>query len=199
MIKAYKSPRISVVIPVFNGGEKFRLCLESLESCIPSPAEIIVVADGESDGSWKYAQQKGYTTILIETTGGPAKARNEGAMKAAGDIILFIDADVTVSKDIIERVSEFFSSNTIAAAAMGSYDDAPFEKDHLSQYRNLLHHFTHQCANTNASTFWGACGAIRRDVFISSGGFNESYTLPCIEDIELGYRLKRERINSSSP
>ena len=136
------------------------------------------------------AERCGYTTILIETTGGPAKARNKGAMRASGDIILFIDADVTVSKDIIERVSDFFTSYTNAAATMGSYDDDPFEKDHLSQYRNLLHHFTHQCANTNASTFWGACGAIRRDVFISSGGFNESYTLPCIEDIELGYRLK---------
>jgi GT2 family glycosyltransferase len=103
---------------------------------------------------------------------------------------LFIDADVTVSKDIIERVSDFFISYPNAAAMIGSYDDNPFEKDHLSQYRNLLHHFTHQCANTEASTFWGACGAIRRDVFITSGGFNETYTLPCIEDIELGYRLK---------
>lgn len=190
MIKSCTSPSISVVVPVFKGGEKFRLCLDSLESCTPSPAEIIVVADGESDGSWKYAQQKGYTTILIKETGGPAKARNKGAMKAMGDIILFIDADVTVSKDLIERVSDFFTSYTDAAATIGSYDDDPFEKDHLSQYRNLLHHFTHQCANTNASTFWGACGAIRRDVFISSGGFNESYLLPCIEDIELGYRLK---------
>lgn len=190
MIKVHKSQRISVIVPVFNGGDKFRRCLDSLESCTPSPAEIIVVADGESDGSWKYAQQKGYTTILIETTGGPAKARNKGAMKATGDIILFIDADVTVSKDIIERVSDFFNSHINTAAIIGSYDDTPFEKDHLSQYRNLLHHFTHQCADTNASTFWGACGAIRRGVFISSGGFNESYTRPCIEDIELGYRLK---------
>ena len=42
-----------------------------------------------------------------------------------------------------------------------------------------------------ASTFWGACGAICRDVFLSLGGFDESYRQPSIEDIELGYRLKQ--------
>ncbi len=44
---------------------------------------------------------------------------------------------------------------------------------------------------TRASTFWGACGAIRRPVFQALGGFDEGYQKPCIEDIELGYRLKQ--------
>ena len=39
-------------------------------------------------------------------------------------------------------------------------------------------------------TFWGACGAVRRGVFLAVGGFDESYRKACIEDIELGYRLK---------
>ena len=37
----------------------------------------------------------------------------------------------------------------------------------------------------------GACGAIRRDIFLEMGGFDERYRQPCIEDIELGYRLKK--------
>ena len=77
------------------------------------------------------------------------------------------------------------------AAAIGSYDDAPGETNFLSQYKNLLHHYVHQTGNPEASTFWGACGAIRREVFLTMGGFNEEYSRPCIEDIELGYRLKR--------
>jgi GT2 family glycosyltransferase len=39
--------------------------------------------------------------------------------------------------------------------------------------------------------FWGACGAIRREAFWAVGGFDERYRYPSIEDIELGYRLKR--------
>src|SRR5262249_41295744 len=43
----------------------------------------------------------------------------------------------------------------------------------------------------NASTFWSGCGAIRREVFLSLGGFDAAYVRPSIEDIELGYRLAR--------
>jgi GT2 family glycosyltransferase len=69
---------------------------------------------------------------------------------------------------------------------IGSYDDAPSEDDFLSQYRNLFHHYNHQIANENASTFWGACGAIRRADFLAIGGFSDSL----LEDVELGYRLR---------
>jgi cellulose synthase/poly-beta-1,6-N-acetylglucosamine synthase-like glycosyltransferase len=51
----------------------------------------------------------------------------------------------------------------------------------------LFHHFVHQNGSVDASTFWGACGAIRRDIFLEIGGYNEAYR--SIEDIELGYRL----------
>ena len=56
--------------------------------------------------------------------------------------------------------------------------------------KNLFHHYTHQIASEEAFTFWGACGAIRREVFLSIGGFDESYRRPSIEDIELGYRIR---------
>jgi len=77
------------------------------------------------------------------------------------------------------------------AAVFGSYDDEPLEANFLSQYKNLFHHYVHQAAKEEASTFWGACGAIRREAFMAVGGFDESYHRPSIEDIDLGYRLKR--------
>jgi hypothetical protein len=72
---------------------------------------------------------------------------------------------------------------------VGSYDDAPESADFLSQYKNLMHHFVHQRSRREACTFWSGCGAIRREVFLEHGGFDESYERPAIEDIELGYRL----------
>jgi hypothetical protein len=48
----------------------------------------------------------------------------------------------------------------------------------------------HQHSNPKAVTFWSGCGAIRRQVFLDAGGFDENhYHAPAIEDIELGYRL----------
>lgn len=152
--------------------------------------EIIVVSDGDSDGSWRLAEAFGVSLIRLPESGGPAKARNIGAKSASGDILFFVDADVEVHLDTISKVAESFESNPQLAALIGSYDDAPGAPNFLSQYKNLIHHYTHQEAGLEASTFWGACGAIRRHIFEAVGGFDENYRRPCIEDIELGYRLK---------
>ena len=198
-------PSISIVVPVYNGGNAFRKCLVSLSRWLPQPAhlrtEVIVVSDGESDGSWRVAERfsaeefsdKGLSlkVIRLQESKGPARARNIGASKATGDIVFFVDADVEILPDTIERVARSFADDARLAALIGSYDDAPGAPNFLSQYKNLFHHYTHQTACLDASTFWGACGAVRRSVFQEVGGFDENYRKPCIEDIELGYRLKQ--------
>lgn len=182
-------PSVSIVIPVHNGGESFRRCLQKLSKASPAPYEVIVVADGDSDGSWKLAEDSGAQVIRLPMSGGPARARNAGAAAAKGDILFFVDADVEIYPDTVGQVVTAFQQNPDLAALIGSYDDAPGAPNFLSQYRNLLHHYVHQIGKKEAFTFWGACGAVRRDVFLSVHGFDESYRKPCIEDIELGYRL----------
>ena len=78
------------------------------------------------------------------------------------------------------------------AATFGSYDAHPRASGFVSQYRNLLHHFVHQTGRSEASTFWAGCGAVRRAAFAEVGGFDAArYGNASIEDIELGYRLRR--------
>jgi len=182
---------LSVVIPVHNGGENFRLCLSSLAAAFPAPSEIIVVADGDTDGSWRLAEEFGARVLRLSTRGGPAQARNLGAHAARGDILFFVDADVTIPPDAMRQVATAFAREPGLDALFGSYDDAPAAANFLSQYKNLFHHYVHQTASEEASTFWGACGAIRREVFLEVGGFDEQYRQPAIEDIALGYRLKQ--------
>jgi glycosyltransferase involved in cell wall biosynthesis len=186
-----KELTVSVIMPVHNGGTKFRMSLLSVAACTPSPEEIIVVADGDTDGSWRTAEELGMHVLRIPISGGPARARNLGADEAKGDILFFIDADVTIPQDAIRQVLGAFQHDPDLAAVFGSYDNAPFETNFLSQYKNLFHHYVHQRAKEEASTFWAACGAIRRKVFSEMGGFDKGYRRPSIEDIELGYRLRR--------
>lgn len=182
---------VAIIVPVYNGGGKFRASLDSIRRAVPPPDELIVVGDGDTDGSSQYAERARISIHRFPLPGGPGRARNLGASKAKSDILFFVDADVTVPEDIIRRVREIFSQHAEVAAVIGSYDDQPNETNFLSQYRNLLHHYVHQNGREEASTFWGACGAIRREAFLAIGGFDETYIKPSIEDIELGYRLKK--------
>ncbi len=185
--------QISVIIPVFNGGSTFGRCLAALWKSDYSDWECIVVDDGSTDNSVEIAQQFGARVVCSKRPkSGPAIARNLGAKSAQGDILFFIDADVLVKTETLSKVADVLGKADVPAACIGSYDDYPTEGNFLSQYRNLLHHFTHQTANEEATTFWTGCGAIRRQVFEEMEGFSTNFPRPSIEDIEFGYRLKAQ-------
>jgi hypothetical protein len=102
-----------------------------------------------------------------------------------------VDADVCVHPETVSQVASVFAADPGIDALFGSYDRHPGERNFLSQYKNLFHHFVHQQGSAEASTFWSGCGAIKRSLFLEMGGFDTSYGRPCIEDIELGARLRR--------
>jgi len=182
--------KISVVIPAYNGGMQLDACLDAIAHLSTPAAEVIVVDDGSDDGSIQRAAARGIRILPTSGRTGPAVARNVGAQAATGDILFFLDADVCAHEDAVERVAAAFADPSIDAV-IGSYDDNPSSRDFLSQYKNLMHCFVHQNAHSEASTFWSGCGAIRRDVFLAMSGFDASYKRPAIEDIELGYRLRK--------
>jgi len=188
-IKSHHDLNVSIIVPVHNGGLNFRRCLSSLRDLDSNAIEIIVVADGCNDDSPEAAAKAGVQVINLPESGGPARARNKGALQAKGKYLFFIDADVAVPSNAVTQVESAFQKDPELAAVIGSYDDSPDQINFLSQYKNLLHHYIHQMGHEEASTFWGACGAIRRDIFFEMGGFDETYLKPSIEDIELGYRL----------
>lgn len=184
---------ISVVVPVFNSFVELSACLDALSAASQKDVEIIVVDDGSTDRTPIVAAAHPQVRVVrMERNSGPAAARNRGASEARGRIILFVDADVVVALDSIDRVARTFAQHPEVAAVFGSYDAHPAAKGTVSQYRNLLHHYVHQNGNQEASTFWAGCGAIRRSVFDAVGGFDAArFRFPSIEDIELGVRLRR--------
>jgi glycosyltransferase involved in cell wall biosynthesis len=139
---------VSIVIPVYNGGESFQTCLASLQQLMPPETEVVVVVDGGTDSSEQRARSFGAKVATFETAGGPARARNRGAQVATGDILLFLDADVTIHADTLPQVMKIFEERSDVAAVIGSYDDAPGAPNFLSQYKNLFHHYTHQHPQT---------------------------------------------------
>ncbi len=192
-----RRPPLSVVIPANNGGPDFERCLRGLRDSTFAPAEIIVVDDASADRTAALAEAAGARVIRNPTRLGPAAARNIGAQAAASDLVFFLDADVALRPDALDRAIRRFEADPGLAGLFGSYDDDPSGPGLLSRFRNLLHHYVHQAGTfvddaRPARTFWTGCGAIRRDVFIEHGGFDpQLYRRPAIEDIELGYRITR--------
>jgi glycosyltransferase involved in cell wall biosynthesis len=184
-------PTVSVIVPVHNGGLNFRRCLESIMAATPPADEVIVVADGDTDGSWIAATGLGARVFRLPTQSGPARARNTGAREARSDILFFVDPEVIVPRNAMTIVASVFAQNLDVAAVFGSYDDSPVEGNFFSQYKNLFHYYVHQHAREEVSTFWSLCGAIRKSALFGVGGFDERYRESSVEDIELGHRLRK--------
>ncbi|MDP3724272.1 MAG: glycosyltransferase family 2 protein [bacterium] len=101
---------VSVIIPVYNEEETIEDALMSLNRQTRKPAEIIVVDDGSEDSSKLKVQSsklqlKTQNFIILEQQHkGPGAARNLGAKHAKGDILVFVDADMTFAPDFLEKL-----------------------------------------------------------------------------------------------
>ncbi|MBD2122026.1 glycosyltransferase family A protein [Trichocoleus sp. FACHB-262] len=191
--KAISHPFLSIVVPVYNGGEAFRACLSAIRRSHFQNWELIVVDDGSSDRSAQVASEFGATVLSThKPQSGPGFARNVGAQVAKGQYLCFIDADCEVNSQTFSHLAEVLRRDLTLDAVFGSYDDAPKATNFVAQYKNLLHHYTHQTGCEDASTFWAGCGAVKRSTFLALGGFDtQRYPRPSIEDIDLGYRIKQ--------
>jgi len=191
------SPVLSVIVPVRNSVSEFQQCLRALSFCRDDDIELIVVDDCSTENIRSIAEQHGVRYFRLPQWSGPAAARNLGVRKAAGEIIVFVDADVLVVPSTLQTIREEFERNPEVAALFGSYDDAPACLDFWSSFKNLMHYSVHQSSRPEATTFWAGCGAIRKKAFGDVGGFDAvRYPEASIEDIDLGIRLvqRREKI-----
>lgn len=177
----------SVIVPAFEAREYLGTCIEGLLAAGFAREEIICVDDGSSDGTSQLLKELGLEPLVLERNGGAARARNIGALQSGSDILFFVDADVVVHENARSLILDFFEHEADYAAIFGCYDNAPAGDTRVNRFRNLLHRHVHVEAAGDAVTFWSGCGAIRRPVFESVGGFDSSQRM--MEDVKLGLQL----------
>ncbi len=183
---------ISVIMPTVFWTGTFERCAQrilSLMSASTSNVEVVFVFDGDAPAAPAWLDRPGVTIVTTGVRSGPAVARNLAAQSARGEILFFVDADVELASDAIECVQAAFDADHDMVGLFGTYDDEPSADGVASVFRNLLHHHTHASNPGKAGTFWSGCGAIRTAAFLDVGGFDEKYTAPSVEDIELGMRI----------
>lgn len=104
--------KISVIIPTYNEEEHIGQCLLSLKKQTEKNFEIIVVDDESTDQTLKIAKQHA-DHVLSQPHQGPGAARNLGAKSAKGDILVFVDADMTFHPDFLQKLTAPISDKTI--------------------------------------------------------------------------------------
>ena len=202
--------RCSVVIPTWQRAGLLRGTLGSLvrQSC--RGFDVIVVSDGEDEALQELARN--FETdfplrwIFHPQNRGQAAARNTGAREADGEVLLFLDDDTPADQELVARhlSHHFAGAENCRLAVAGKISEDRCEP--FSRYVNrrlqegwerALQGFADKYAESGAASAdegfegivsFGLNCSIRREVFLGSGGFNESLRITD-EDTELGLRL----------
>ncbi len=187
-------PFISIVIPFHNSVSTLPRLVEALSAAEISEEriELIAVNDGSADGGADVLAAAGFHVLSNAPGKGPAAARNKGARAARGEVLLFLDADVIVRSGLAAHVRKRFCDDENLVALSGVYDKEPAVDGFFPRYKALRCHdwFTGVERFGSLET---ACAAVRREAFLASGGFDESFEGADVEDYEFGYRLDGAR------
>ena len=128
------SPRVSIIIPVYNATPYLQQCLESVAAQTLADFECICVDDGSTDSSWiilqDWSKKDKRIKVVSQKHQSCGMARNEGVRIARGEYIIFLDADDFFHPQLLEK--------TVARASATQADivlfDAQRYNDRLDKY-----------------------------------------------------------------
>ena len=181
-------PLVSVIIPTKNSSKTLALCLDSIKNQDYKNIEIMVVDNYSTDDTIKIAN--GYANKIYTFSPERSSQMNYGARKSSGKYIYRVDSDFVLEPQIISEAVNLAESNSYAAIIIHNSSDPTvsfwakvrkFERDmYQSDDLNIAVRF------------------IRRDVFLSVGGFDTRLVYG--EDYDLHNRIIAEyevgRINA---
>jgi GT2 family glycosyltransferase len=172
----------SVIIPTCNRPADLRACLEKLvPQLLQHPCEVIVSDDSRDDRTQQLlAAEFPAVKMAFGPRSGPGANRNAGARLASGEWLIFIDDDVIPSAAFLSAYFSAFASASDIRIFHGLTKATPEKTSLLWEAPEVL----------GPLQIFPSCNfAIRRDLYASSGGFDERYT-PAFEDIEFASRLQ---------
>ncbi|MBV9718990.1 MAG: glycosyltransferase [Candidatus Eremiobacteraeota bacterium] len=194
-----EAPEVSVVIPTYNRLEILREVVPSLlaQSLEPSQFELLVCDSDSSDGTAAYLAEvrREHSNLrhLASAYGGRAAARNAGIAAARGAIVLFNDADIIASPNLLAtHLQRHRARRGIAVVGLEvqveDLRDYEFKRENPGARGHL-----HPASRKTLSWLYFLTGnaSVRRDDLLRAGCFDESFTGYGHEDLELGYRLQR--------
>ena len=190
------TPKISVIVPTFQGGKRLPVILDSLQRQTIKAFELIISVDGSTDQSLLILENETRfpdLKILFEDNGGRAIAKNRGARVAGGEILLFFDDDMILPEDCIQKHVEFHRCHLFSAVGGNPHVYIQENSSDFMKYYSSISQkwgsYTNQCIRLSSERFHlsAANFSIHRTLFADLNGFDER--LKDSEDLELAYRI----------
>ena len=174
----------SVIIPTFNRKQLLLKTLEGLEkqSISHDIFEVIVVDDGSNDGTLEHLNQNSFKfalTFLRQSNQGPAAARNNGAEKAAGTVLAFIDDDAIPCENWLK--------NALISLKNASPRDAGIEGAVHPMANQVPGPMDHVVKNVSGKTYLTCNMFYFKRIFEELGGFDFKNFPYIQEDSDLAF------------
>ena len=192
-------PRISVVVPTYNRLDKLRHVVPALvaQDLAPGSFEVVVADSNSNDGTAEFLAEVAREHPFVRHVPGPytgrAMARNAGIAAAQGRIILFNDADIIASPDLLARHLAHHDQPGVRAVVgmevqVASYEDYVAKRDDRAK-RDPLH--GEKSKRLSWLYFLTGNASVPKAELDRVGRFDEDFTGYGHEDLELGFRLQR--------
>ena len=186
---------LSIIIPTYNGEKKIGNLLDSLEKQSYKDFEIIVVIDGSTDNTKELLEEKKFDfkdfKIIFQENKGRSGSRNTGAKAAAGDLLLFLDDDMRLPPESLQKHIDFHRNRTNVWLMGNAIEDLTLMQTDLQKYRAFLSRkwskpFENSDLPLQKHNFFlmAAHLSMPKASFAQIGGFDE--TLTDAEDYDLG-------------
>ncbi len=192
----------SIVITSWNGKERLKISLPSImhawESHPEVIREIIVVDDASSDDTEEFLRLQFPQIRMIKNkqNRGFIYSSNKGVHEAREDIAVLLNNDVTVSNNFLDAVIPHFDDSSVFAVTFRSLgdDEKTFREGGKSMvfslgFPHIRHALRHQAENNKYSLYavGGHC-AVRKQMFLALGGFDELFHPGYWEDVDISWR-----------
>jgi len=188
---------LRVVVPTFRDWDEARITVESILSCHPRPAEIVLVNDNHELGLPGWSRR--YPIVCIDYSGnrGPSHARNQGALFTSGrpiDWLYFTDTACVRERAFFAELVDASmamprSTVAIAGPVIGVVD--PRSSSAINRYMTEEAILNPPRDEHGPQAIITANAAVSAVAFAALGGFNTGFPFAAGEDLDLGVRLRK--------
>lgn len=190
----------AVIIPTRGGAGKLHYPLDALEQQTEKDFQVIVVIDGDIDGSASLVQtyidrgNLNLSMIVFDENQGRVAALNAGHRAAQAEVLIRCDDDLQPAPTYVERHLSHHQAGTdrgVIGIYLNHLPDTPYARAYGRYRDQKFREDAYQASSDFSWHYWAGNVSMTRKKFEELGGYDEAYRLYGWEDVDMGYRLYR--------